>query len=492
MSDRAQPRRPHANVPLIVVALVVVGGAVTLVVASLRRPELEPFPPTEPTPIEVGTDLIGPVSYTVDATGEAWTYFDFSRASVVEDPADTEWDLAFRRHSVIANGGPGFAGSGGILETEVAFDSLDAAPAAGYAMNRVRGDTVNEAIEDWYDYSWTSHILRPRPATYVVRTADGKYAKIALVSYYCPGARAGCITFRYVYQGAGTTRLLEARSLLGEPLLPPELPPGVDQRRRALLAEALADLAETPEDADALIWAGRRHGYLAHYRTAIELFTTGAELYPADARFLRHRGHRYISVRDFDRAISDLQAAGGLIDGKEDEVEPDGLPNALGIPTGTLHFNIWYHLGLAHYLNGDLELARAAYLECMETARNDDTRTATAYWLYLTLRRLGRAGEAREVLESVGPDMNIIENTSYRDLLLLYKGELTPEDLLGPGGEATLEAATLGYGVAMSYALNGDAEAAGRIFDQVLAARDQWAAFGYIAVEAEVARMRMR
>lgn len=51
-----------------------------------------------------------------------------------------------------------------------------------------------------------------------------------------------------------------------------------------------------------------------------------------------------------------------------------------------------------------------------------------------------------------------------------------------------MEAATLGYGIAMSYALDGDLERAGRILDQVLSARDQWAAFGYIAAEAEVAR----
>ena len=178
-----------------------------------------------------------------------------------------------------------------------------------------------------------------------------------------------------------------------------------------------------------------------------------------------------------------------MIEGQPDRVEPDGLPNALGIPTGTLHFNIWYHLGLAHYLSGEFELARAALRECMATARNDDTRVATAYWSYLTLRRLGLRDEALEILGRINADMEIIENTSYLDLLLLFKGDVSATDLLGPGGESTLEAATLGYGIAMSYMLAGDTERAGGILDQVLAARDQWAAFGYIAAEAEVARM---
>ncbi len=493
MSGLGQVRHLQGNLPFIVITLVVVGVAAAFVAASLRRPELDMFPPTSAEPSETGSALVGPVIFTADATEEGWSYFDFSSGSRVDDPAGTNWDLAFRRHSIIVNGGPGFTGQGGVLEATAAFDSLTTAPVEGYVANRVRNDTVNTATEDWYDYSWMTHILRPKPVTYVVRTADGRYAKFEVVSYYCPGAIAGCVTFRYVYQGDGTNGLsalgwVEGRSLLGEPLFPPTFPPEVAADRQTKLDAALADLEAAPSDADAIIWAGRRHGYLAHYRTAIELFSRGAELHPEDARFLRHRGHRHISVREFDQAIVDLKEAVRMIDGEPDRVEPDGLPNALGVPTGTLHFNIWYHLGLAHYLNGEFELARAALRECMATARNDDTRVATAYWAYLTLRQLGRRDEALEILETINADMEIIENTSYLDLLLLFKGDLNATDLLGPGGEATLEAATLGYGIAMSYALDGDLESAGRILDQVLSARDQWAAFGYIAAEAEVAR----
>ena len=61
----------------------------------------------------------------------------------------------------------------------------------------------------------------------------------------------------------------------------------------------------------------------------------------------RHRGHRYVSIREFDRAIADLEYAATLIEGTEDEIEPDGMPNAMNIPVSSLHSNIWYHLGLA-------------------------------------------------------------------------------------------------------------------------------------------------
>lgn len=281
----------------------------------------------------------------------------------------------------------------------------------------------------------------------------------------------------------------QARSFTGRALFPPDFPDEVRAVYDANLVTALADLEASPEDADALIWAGRRYGYLAHYRTAIDLFTSGAELFPDDARFLRHRGHRYLSVRELDRAVEDFRQAAGLIQGQADEVEPDGLPNARGIPTSTLQFNIWYHLGLAHYLKGDFELARAAYLELMAVSKNNDAVVAASYWLYMTLVRLGRDEEAREALTPINADLDIIENGAYLDLLLLFKGERTPDDLLGPGGEETLNGATLGYGIGFWYVMAGDTERAAQIFDQVVAVEAQWAAFGYIASEVEAIRL---
>ena len=176
-----------------------------------------------------------------------------------------------------------------------------------------------------------------------------------------------------------------------------------------------------------------------------------------------------------------------MIEDRDDEVEPDGQPNQLGIPLSTLHFNIWYHLGLAHYLRGDFELAHAAYRECHEVSQNDDSRVAASYWLYLILRRLGRDAEADEILAQVSEDQEIIENTAYHDLLLLFKGERRPEDLLSEGDDA-LQNTTVAYGVGAWYAVNGDTEQAGEIWDRILETGSAFA-FGYIAAEAEVARM---
>ncbi len=186
--------------------------AVVFVTGSLRRPDVTEYAPTTRAPEEVGDRRVGPRTVTVDAAdGDVWRYFDFSRGSVVEDPGPLEWDLAFRRFQVMANGGAGFGGRAGLISLgEVDFDSIGTVPPDGYTLTEAAGDSVNPAVERWYDYSWTSHLLTPKPVVYGVRTADGRYAKLRFVGYYCEGAVAGCVTFRYVYQGSGGTDLAGA------------------------------------------------------------------------------------------------------------------------------------------------------------------------------------------------------------------------------------------------------------------------------------------
>lgn len=193
------------------VTLVLVAAAVAMVVFSLQRPRVEEYLPTTSDPAPVGDSLVGPAVYTVDASSSrGWIFFDFSRGSVVEDPGPTEWDLAFQRFHIVANGGSGFDGRGGLLDLgAVPFDSVGVVPADGYVASESGRDTTNVATSEWYDYSFTSHLLTPRPRTYAVRTADGRYAKLEVVGYYCPGARPGCMTFRYAYQGDGSRTVAE-------------------------------------------------------------------------------------------------------------------------------------------------------------------------------------------------------------------------------------------------------------------------------------------
>jgi tetratricopeptide (TPR) repeat protein len=284
------------------------------------------------------------------------------------------------------------------------------------------------------------------------------------------------------------TQQTRITSLLGRPLTAPDIPAEAETRMKAQLADALATWKQNRNDADALIWLGRRAAYLGQYRDAIEIFSEGITRHPADARLYRHRGHRYLTTREIDRAIADLEKGASLIAGRPDQVEPDGQPNAQNIPTTTLHSNIYYHLALGYYLKGEFGRAADTWVLARDAVRNSDNLVAASHWLYLSLRRAGRTAEAEAVLAPIFPELEVIENGSYHQLLLMYKGLRTPDEVLkaagaGPGGSAVR------YGVSAWHLINNQRRDATTLWASILEGSD-WPSFGYLAAEAEVAARR--
>ncbi len=281
----------------------------------------------------------------------------------------------------------------------------------------------------------------------------------------------------------------ETFSLFGEPLFKTPLRADILERQKKLYDEALTNYKAAPEDADNIIWLGRRTAYIGDFRKSIAIYSMGIKKHPTDPRMYRHRGHRFITLRFFDQAISDFEKAAELIKGKPDEIEPDGIPNERGIPVSSLHFNIWYHLGLAYYLKADFEKALHAYEMCMKASEIDDKVIATAHWYYMTLRRLGREAEAKKILENITEDMDVIENHHYHKCLMMYKGKNKPETLMKEAYEmGDLGLVTIGYGVANWYHYTGDKEKAADILREIVAV-EGWAGFGYIAAEADLYHM---
>ena len=237
----------------------------------------------------------------------------------------------------------------------------------------------------------------------------------------------------------------EATSLLGAPLHPMILDSAAEAELHARIDSAEAVYEARPDDADAIVWLGRRLAYAGHYHEAIDVYTEGIRKHPDEPRFYRHRGHRWITVRELDRAIEDLEHAARLTSGTEDAIEPDGMPNDAGVPRSTLQTNIWYHLGLARYLQHDFEGAAYAFRRGWEISPNDDMRVAMADWL-------------------LGGD-------------LAHAG--------------ALDLATHGYGLGAWRLVRGDRPGARAAFERVLET-GYWPAFGYIAAEAELRAMRDR
>ena len=264
--------------------------------------------------------------------------------------------------------------------------------------------------------------------------------------------------------------------------------PVIRKRKDSLLLIAINNFNEHPDNLENIIWYGRRLAYLTRYKEAIEVFTNGIEAFPDAPELYRHRGHRFISIREPDRAVPDLLKAAALIEGRPVEIEPDGLPNKLNQPLSSTQFNIWYHLGLAYYVQQDFSSAKAAYEECMKFSTNPDLLCATTDWLYLTYRRMGLNDRAQEILEPITEEMVLIENTSYHRRLLMYKGILDADQVFNTKNIAAnrqMDLATQGYGVGCWYLVNGEEKKAIQIFSTLLETA-YWPAFGYIAAEADL------
>jgi len=175
---------------VLLVALVF-GAALLLVVVSALLPRRVPvFVPRETVQVVPGVED----TVTIDARDpDRWRFFAFGGGSGLLRSSDTAgWDLGIRRFDVITSGGALR------LDAPQAFDSLTIAPAGGYRATRFTPDTVNEALKHWYRYDFFAHLLRPAGGVYVLHTRRGEYVKLDILSYYCPGPEAGCLTFRYL------------------------------------------------------------------------------------------------------------------------------------------------------------------------------------------------------------------------------------------------------------------------------------------------------
>lgn len=276
----------------------------------------------------------------------------------------------------------------------------------------------------------------------------------------------------------------ECRSLDGRVLSAPTPTGAARERAEAELAAAEQALRDRPCDRDAAIWVGRRLGYLGRYRDAIAVFSTALQQHRGDPFLLRHRGHRWISLREFGRAEADLALAAAALHTVPDAIEPDGQPTPGRPPHSTLHFNVHYHLGLARFLRGDFAGAERSWLDCLAVARNDEAEVAVRHWLWSVRMRRGNPAGAAAVVEPVGAEMDVVENRGYHQLCLVYAGRLGPAQIVVPDGSA---GAALRFGLLHRELLLGDRTAALASLRE-LAALPGWSAFGVIAAEVEVAR----
>lgn len=255
-------------------------------------------------------------------------------------------------------------------------------------------------------------------------------------------------------------------SLLGKPLHPPQLASDVQKQREDALAAAQHQLDEARTDPAAAVAVSDRLADLGRYREAIDLLSDWVRAHPNDPRLYLARGHRFINVRRFREAVNDLQAASLLDRGNRE---------------------ILYHLGLADYLLGNFDQAIVAFRQALRASTDADHLVATSNWAYMTLRRLGRQQEADKLLEPISIDLDVKQNVAYHKLLLMYEGEIAPEELSRQDVNTT-DGATLLYGLGNWQFVSGRTDRAAPLWRRILEGNQAFT-FGYIAAEAEIARI---
>ena len=124
-------------------------------------------------------------------TTNKFTYYRFSDSTVVTgaDTATNKWDIAFRTTTILINGGAARFGNGGaIVMRGSSFDNVTTAPETGWGIDTLA--TSKLAIttgsgNGWYTYDFgTNTISAIEGVVLLIRTGDGKYAKMKISSYY--------------------------------------------------------------------------------------------------------------------------------------------------------------------------------------------------------------------------------------------------------------------------------------------------------------------
>ncbi|HWJ22095.1 MAG TPA: tetratricopeptide repeat protein [Gemmatimonadaceae bacterium] len=246
-------------------------------------------------------------------------------------------------------------------------------------------------------------------------------------------------------------------------------PAGVVYRAQAdtgPVARAERALAADPRNVQRFIDLGVAQAGARQMREAVRTFTRALAVAPNDPMLLRWRGHRHLSVREFDRAMADLTRGYGL---------------------DSTNYGILYHLGVLRFVRGDFNAAADAFARAQPRAPDAGELAGATDWLWMSLQRAGRAAEADAMLAR-HPD-SLATTVAYAKRLRLYRGEIGPDALFTPSDTSDIDVATLAYGLGDWYMVKGDTARARAQFERSVKSGG-WPAFGFIASEAELARMR--
>jgi hypothetical protein len=148
-----------------------------------------------------------------------FTLYNLKENKIVSntDSASIKWDIGFNGTTLIVNGGAIRTGKGGAYLHTGLFEELKEVPAtATFKTDNAPADLAIPigSGNGWYNYNPQSNTITPIPGRVIVlKTGEGNYAKLEILSYYkdapaIPTAAdaARYYTFRYVLQPNGSTK----------------------------------------------------------------------------------------------------------------------------------------------------------------------------------------------------------------------------------------------------------------------------------------------
>jgi len=232
------------------------------------------------------------------------------------------------------------------------------------------------------------------------------------------------------------------------------------QRDTGAIARAESALAADPRNVDRIIALGVAQSSVRQYR--------GLKIAPNHALLYRWRGHRYLSTRQFDRAMADL-TRGARLD--------------------STIYGIWYHLGIVRFVGRDFAGAADAFTRALPMAPDSGERAGSTDWLWMSLSRAGRKADAQALLDR-HPDVPNAGN-AYAQRLRLYRGDVAPDSVFTPADTSDIQIATLSYGIGDWYLVQGDTAKARGWFERAVASGG-WPAFGFIVSEIELRSRKTR
>lgn len=234
-------------------------------------------------------------------------------------------------------------------------------------------------------------------------------------------------------------------------------------------AKAIEAVKADPANPDKYMELGLCLRRQMFFREAIEAYSIGLSYDPFKCLLYRHRGHAYVNIGLYHQAAADFET---------------------GLRIDPKNWDCWYHLGLAYHLMGMYERALKAYETCYDLAASDEFRICTADWMCMTLMKMGRLDQMREVASRIKPDMVAGGSAGYFERVLVYNGTKTADEVFALAEKQDDHMfATYSYGLAVYYEFVTGEKAKAKSILTRIAQRD--ATWGGFAEHAAADRLKV-